>query len=694
MNRRLAGVGARSVAAAAVLACATFAAADDGMWTFDNPPIEPVRQRYGVHLTPQLLAHLQRSAVHFGASASFVSPQGLMLTNHHVALSCIEQLSSAERDLVGQGFLARSAAQELRCPGGNAQVLQAIEDVTERVRGAIAAGTNDEQRNQLRKAAIAELERGCSDSKAGRRCEVVKLYSGSLFHLYKYKEWDDVRLVFAPEFQAAFYGGDPDNFVYPRHALDFALMRVYENGRPLATPDHLAMASRPVAEGDPVFVIGHPGRTDRLQTMAQLELNRDVLLPLRLASAQKQQALLLAYSRRSPEAARQAVDRLFGTENWLKAMRGEFAALKDPVLMGTKQADEKAFCEAYAGRGMKDDPWAGVQAATVRHASRAKELWAVDYGHKTLLAQAGRLVELAHERRLPEAKRLADYHDAALPELERKIQANVPLYKPLEIARLAGQFEEAQALLGAGHPFVQAVLAGRTPQAAAEDWVRDSRLDEVATRTALMAGGLPAVEASTDPLIRLARAVYPMRRELQRFKEEQVDTPIQLAADSLGQARFALYGRQQPPDATASLRLSFGKVAGYESHGVATPWKTTFGGLLARSDGFDGKAPFDLPAAVAKARPRVDGRVPLNFVTTADIIGGNSGSPVVNARGEWVGLMFDSNLEALGGRFVYTDAQARSIAVHAEAIVYALEHLYGAPRLARELRGKRAAAGA
>jgi hypothetical protein len=387
------------------------------------------------------------------------------------------------------------------------------------------------------------------------------------------------------------------------------------------------------------------------------------------------------------------VDRLFGTENWLKAMRGEFAALNDPAFMRTKQVDEKSFREAYAGRGAKDDPWAEVQAATTRQAARAKELWAVDYGYKTLLAQAGRLVELAYERQLPEAQRLADYRDAALPEAERKVKANVPMYKPLEVARLTGQFAEAQALLGDGHPFVQAVLAGRSPQAAAEAWVRESRLDDVAVRTALLAGGVPAIEASADPLIRLAHTVYPIRRELQRFKEEQVDTPVQQAADRLGQARFAIHGRQLPPDATASLRLSFGKVAGYESHGFATPWKTTFGGLLARADGFDGKAPFNLAPGVAKARPQLDGRVPLNFVTTADIIGGNSGSPAVNAKGEWVGLMFDSNLEALGGRFVYTEAQARSIAVHAEAIVYALEHIYEAPRLARELRGKAAPAG-
>jgi Peptidase S46 len=687
MNRRHVAAAVRSVAAAALSTTVLSAAADGGMWTFDNPPVQQVSQRYGVSLTPELMKRLQQSAVRYVASASFVSPHGLMLTNHHVALSCIEQLSTSGRDLVAHGHLARSAAQELRCPGGTARVLQSTEDVTSVVREALAGGATDAQRNALRKSAVAAIEARCTDARAGSRCEVVPLYSGSLFHLYRFKEWNDVRLVFAPEFQAAFYGGDSDNFVYPRFALDFALLRVYEDGKPLETPQHLAMASRPVAEGEPVFVIGHPGRTDRLQTLAQLQGNRDVLLPIKLASAQAQQALLHAYSARSPEAARQAVDRLFGTENWLKSMRGELAALNEPALMAAKQADEARFRGAYAKLGRSDDPWAEVQAATERHTERAKELWAVDCGHKTLLSRAGQLVELAYERQLPESERLNAYREAALPELERALKADVPSYKELEIARLAGLIREAQGLLGEQHAFVKLLLAGESVDAAAERWVRGSHVDDAAVRAALVAGGVKAIEASDDPLIRLAREVYPLRRELARYREVEVDTPIEQAAERLGQARFAIYGRELPPDATATLRLAYGKVAAYESHGAVTPWKTTFGGLLARADAFDGKPPFELAPAIAKARPRLDPRMPLNFVTTADIIGGNSGSPAVNQRGEWVGLMFDSNLEALGGRFVYTDDRARSIAVHAQAIVHVLERAYGATSLARELRG-------
>ncbi|HEX3140794.1 MAG TPA: S46 family peptidase [Rhizobacter sp.] len=661
--------------------------ADEGMWTFDNPPTALVQQRYGMAPTPAWLSLVQRSAVNYGgASASFVSGKGLLLTNHHVAMSCIDQLSSATRDLAGLGFVARKPAQELRCPGGVARVLLSSSDVTDPVLTAMAAGADDVQRNALRKSAIAQIETQCANA-PGLRCEVVPLYSGSLFHLYRFREWDDVRLVFAPEYQAGFFGGDPDNFVYPRFALDFALLRVYDQGKPLATPEHLSLAGQALADGDLVFVAGHPGRTDRLQTLAQLKTTRDAQLPLQIDSALAQQAMLQAYGKRSPEAARQALDALFGTENWLKSIRGEYAALKDPALMSRKEADEARFRAAYRERGLKGDPWADVEAVTARQAARAKELWAVGYGYDTLFAQAGALVELAYERARPEDQRLVAYREAALPALQRRLKADRPFYKDLEIARLAQVLGEAQQLLGDTHPFVKTTLAGDAPEAAAQRWLGSSRLGEAAVRSALLDGGVKAIEASDDPLVRLAREVYPLKRELARFREEQIDTPLQRAAEQLGQARFTLYGRELPPDATGTLRLAYGKVAGYESKGSATPWKTTFGGLLARADSFDGKPPFDLAPRLAQARPRLDPRVPLNFVTTADITGGNSGSPVLNSRGEWVGLMFDTNLEALGGRFVYTDAQARSLAVHAQAIVHALERVYDAGPLAAELRG-------
>ncbi|GAB3267353.1 S46 family peptidase [Chitinimonas naiadis] len=674
-------------ACALVFSCLLpLAHADEGMWTFDNPPAEPLSKRYGFELTPAWLGRVQQSAVNLGASASFVSAEGLLLTNHHVALGCLEKLSSPGHDLIRDGYVARHRLEELRCPGSNARILVSSEDVTERVSKASTSSKGGDAVTASRKAVIARLEADCKQQ-SGLSCEVIPLYKGSLYHLYRYKEWDDVRLVFAPEYQAAFFGGDADNFVYPRYALDFALMRVYENGRPVQPAHYLKLARKPVAEGDLIFVAGHPGATDRLLTMAQLRTVRDVTLPIKLASLKRQQALLQAYAKRSPEAARQALDKLFGVENGLKSSLGQQTFLLDADQMTRKEAEEARFRAAYQQQGLAGDPWADAEAASRREAARGKELWALGYGYRTLFDYAGSLVEQAYERQLPESERLSTYRSAGLPEIERRLRAKVPFYKDLQVAIQAGYFLEAEQLLGKQHAFVRTVLGDETPESAAERAIRTSKLDDVNERVRLLGGGIAAIEASDDPLIQLARKVYPLRRELIRYQETQIDTPSKQAAEKLGQARFTMSGRALPPDATATLRLSYGTVAGYQSGGIATPWKTTFGGLLARSDSFDGKPPFQLASKIAVARSKLDPRLPLNFVTTADIIGGNSGSPVLNKDGDWVGLIFDGNLEGLAGRFAYSDATARSTAVDARAILHALERIYGVPELAKELRG-------
>lgn len=684
----LATVAALASAAAALLLSGAAAVAGEGMWPFDAPPLAQVQERLGVTLAPEWLEQLQQAAVHLGASAAFVSRQGLLLTNHHVAMDCLQQLSTPQRDLVGPGYLARNERGELRCPGATARVLVSSDDVSAVVAAALAGESGEAQINTRRKATLAEIERSCRQASA-LHCEVVSLYQGALYHLYRYREWTDLRLVFAPEYQAGAYGGDPDNFVYPRFALDFALLRVYdEQGKPVQPRHALRLARQPVAEGDPVFLAGHPGRSDRLHTLAQLRTLRDTLMPLRLASARTQRADLLRYSARSPEAARQALDRLADTENWLKAMEGEAAALQDAALFARKSEAETALRAAYLQRGLSGDPWAEVEAASAGQAGRAKELWAVGYGHRTLFDVAGKLVELAHERGLPDADRLEEYRDSRLATLERQLAAPRPGYPAFEAMVLASLLQEARTLLGGQHPYVQAALGDAPPEAAAQRLIDGSRLADPAERQALLSGGVAAVQASTDPLIVLARKVYPLRRELARWREEQVDTRIRSALDRIGQARFLIHGRSVAPDATGTLRLSYGRALGYSSHGIATPWKTTFGGLLARADSFDHHAPFDLSARTRQARDRLDPRQPLNFVATVDGIGGNSGSPVVNARGEWVGVFFDNNLEGLGGRFAYTDQSARGVIVHAGAIVHALEKIYDAPALARELQGR------
>ena len=669
----------------AAIGASAGALADEGMWTFDHAPVDQIQSRYGVALTPAMLEHLQQSAVKFGASGSFVSERGLMLTNHHVALDCIEQLSTPTRDLVRTGFVAKHETDELKCPGATARVLVATEDVSATISAATATAANDGERNAARKAAIARLESECN-TQASHRCEVVSLYGGAVHRLYRYQEWSDVRLVFAPEAQAANYGGDPDNFVYPRYALDFALLRVYADGKPVHPAHRLTMARKAVSEGDPIFVIGHPGHTERLWTMAQFDLEREVLKPIKLASARSQQAMMHAYSARSPEAARQAYDTLFGTENWLKSMQGQEAAMNDAALVAARRADEERLRALCRARGCDESPWKTIETATAHNAARARELWAVSYGYRTLFDAAGKLVEITQERRLPEAERLAAYREAALPALEMRLRSDTPYYKDFEIARLAEWLTQAQTLLGPDHPFVRATLAGATPAEAAQRLIRGTKLDDAHVRAALLDGGAAAVAASDDPLLRVAAAVYPLRRALAREQEEQIDTPIERAADQIARTRFELLGTSVAPDATGTLRLSYGKVAGYTAHGIATPYKTTLGGWFARADGFDNRPPFDLPPRVAQARKRIDDRVPLVFATTADIIGGNSGSPVVDRNGEWVGVIFDSNLEGLGASYAYSETVARAIAVDVRAILHALDQIYDAPNLAAELR--------
>ncbi len=664
--------------------------ADEGMWTFDNPPTAQVRQRYGLTLTPEWLAHLQRASVHFGGgSGSFVSPNGLVLTNHHVARGCIERLSTAERDLDGQGFYARTYAEELRCPGTVLKVLMSSEDVTAKITAAAKDAADDAARAAARTAASAAVESAC-ERDTGLRCQTVALYGGAVVHLYRYKEWDDVRLVFAPPEQAANFGGDDDNFTFPRFAFDYAFARVYENGKPAASTGVLKLASQPLKEGDPVFVTGHPGSTDRLRPAVELQYERDVTVPQRLALARASQTLLKTYGKRSAEAFRQAQGPLAGTENWLKAMTGEYLALKTPDVLARKAADEQALRQAWARLGTGgEDPWKLAEKAVESRRQRQAELTYMNLGWGGLLGSAGGLVELAQERERPLADRLPGFGDAALPQIERRLRSRFPVYPELVIEQMTLQFTTAQSNLGAGHPFVKAVLGNDTPRAAAERLVRGTKLADPAVREALITGKLAAIQASTDPMIVLARTVSPMLRELSQYQRVNIGVPLQRAAEQIAAIRFQVLGTSVPPDATGTLRLSYGKVAGYRTESTTNPWKTTFGGLYARADAFDNAMPFTLSPPLVAARDKVDARWPLNHVSTNDIIGGNSGSPLVNAQGELVGLIFDGNIESLAGRYIYREEADRAVSVDAMAIVRSLETVFGAPALAAEVRGQR-----
>ncbi|MEP6941759.1 MAG: S46 family peptidase [Betaproteobacteria bacterium] len=674
-------------ALAAALATLAPAHAEEGVWTFDNPPVKALQSKYGFTPSAEWLDALRLSSVRLGGgSGSFVSASGLVLTNHHVARDCLQALSTATDNIVANGFYARTRAEERLCPGMELRRLESMEDVSDKIRAAVKS-TTDTQANAERNAAMAALEDRCRES-TGLRCEMVTLYRGAAYHLYRYKIWNDVRLVFAPDSRAAEFGGDTDNFVYPRFDLDFAVLRVYENGAPLKPAHFLKWAKKGLENGELVFAAGHPGSTDRLLTLTQVVYDRDVRYPMMLATANRQLKVLQDYAAASPESARRASHNILGTENWLKAMTGEYKALRDPALMSAKTTDEAQLRESFVAAAGQPDPWAIVEVATVKQSRDTKARWEVGYGFGTMFRAAGQIVELANETALPDADRMSEYRASKIPRIVHRLSADEPYYKDLEIARLAGRWQEAAEVLGKDDPFVVRVLGNKTPLEAARQAVDGSQLDQVAVRRKLIEGGKAAVMASTDPLIVLARDVYPMHRRLEKTYEVEVETPTLRAGDALATIRLKSYASDAYPDATFTLRLSFGKVSGYNADGVLMPFQTNFAGLYARSFAFDGQPPFDLSKRWLEKQRDVDLATPLNFVATLDIHGGNSGSPVVGRNGELVGLIFDGNLEALGARYAYTQQKARAIAVDTRAIVQALTKVYGAAPLAAELTGQ------
>jgi peptidase S46-like protein len=674
------------------LALAAPVRADEGMWTFDHPPTKLLQERYGFTPTPEWLDKMRRAAVRFmdGGSGSFVSPDGLMLTNHHVGLACIQNLSSAEKDYVTNGFLAAGRAQEPACPGYEVNVLLAIEDATARVLGGVRPGMSDKEAGDARKAAAAAVENECA-ARTGMRCDLVTLYQGSEYALYTYKKYTDVRLVFAPEQQAAYFGGDFDNFTYPRFNLDAALFRAYEGGRPARSPGWLRWSTKGVKEGDLVFVAGNPGSTSRHETVAQLEAERDKLLPEYLGYLQRRLKVVREFVARSPENQRRAAPTLLGLENSLKALTGRLEALRDEKAMARKREQEGELRRRIAadpklarevGRAFED-----IEAAQARHDARLADYRYGSFGWSKLLATAGQIVRHAEETRKPNEQRLDEYIDAVLPSLENRLFSPAPIHKDLETITLTDQLEGARQALGADNPYVKAVLGGRTPEEVAREAVEGTRLDQVDARRALVKGGPAAVQASTDPMIVLARRIDPLARELRRFDDDQVQAVIRRAGERIGRARFALEGRTVAPDATFTLRLSFGTVKGYPAEGTVLPPFTTFAGLYDRAAGFSGRPPWNLAPRFEKARGELELTTPFNFVSTADIIGGNSGSPTIDRDGELVGLVFDGNIYSLALDYFYTDERARAISVDARGILESVDEVYGAEDLVRELVG-------
>ena len=682
---------------------AAAAIADEGMWLFNAPPLKLLKEKYNFEPSLQWLEHLQKASVRFnsGGSGSFVSATGLCITNHHVGADALQKASSEQHNYLKDGFYAKTNAEEIKCADLELNVLISTEDVTARVNGAVKPGINPDQASAARRNAIAAIEKE-SKEKTGLRSDVITLYQGGTYHLYRYKRYDDVRIVFAPEQQMAFYGGDPDNFEYPRFDLDICIFRVYENGQPAKIENYLKWNSRGPSDGELTFVSGSPGKTDRQLTLDELADTRDRFLPYLLRMFNRREALLIAYGERSFENARRARDDLFGDQNNRKRYDGYLAALLDPEIWSSLQAREQKLRGAI-GRDPKlkstaaaYDRIKNAQAELVKVAPRygyLEQERPITVGYRGPRAFYGNLFKYARlllrsveERAKPNGERIPAFRDSARESLELELFSTEPIYDDYEILRLTDSLTDFASQFGASDPLVQKVLAGKSPHGRAVELVSGTKLKDVAVRKDLYGKNAAALQAAHDPMIDLARLVDGPARNARKIYDAQEETKKQ-AYSEIAKARFAIEGTSSYPDATFTLRLSYGTVRGYEQDGKQIPAFTDFAGLYQRSAEHENKLPFDLPQRWIDKKANLNLSTKFNFVSDADIIGGNSGSPVVNKAGEFVGIIFDGNIQSLVLDCIFTDKQARAVSIDSAAISEALRKVYDAGDLPNELEG-------
>ncbi len=675
---------------------APLALADEGMWLYNAFPKDRVQKEYGFLPTQEWLDHLRFSSVRFnnGGSGSFVSADGLAFTNHHVGADCIEKLSTAGVDYLKTGFYAKTQAEEGKCPDLELNVLVSIDDVTAKVKAAAPTTMSTADAGRAQRSAMSAIEKDCATS-TGLRCDVVTLYSGEVYNLYKYKKYTDVRLVFAPEFDAAFFGGDPDNFTFPRYDLDITFFRVYENDKPVHLDNYLQWSKVGVKDGDLIFVSGNPGGTDRLKTVAELQFLKNVDYPSRLATYKRRIDMLQTFSAQSAENARIAQEDIFGLQNSQKAINGEYGGLQDMAVMSrmstAEQEREKAYMDKHPG---EPNPWEQISNAMKINREIYDLLSYIERrrGFNSDLAGYARiLVRAAEEKSRPNGDRLREYRDSNLPSLEQQLFSAAPIYKNLETGTLTLSLAMMQEALGPEDAAVKIALSGKSPEAAAKTLIGGTKLDDVTVRKQLYAGGKAALDASADPLIVLMRNVDPEARAVRKRFDDEVDAVVRRDGATIARARFAQTGFTQPPDATFTLRLSYGTVKGYEENGKKIPYYTTFSGAFQHAEEHGNKFPYNLAASWPKMKSKLNLETPLNYVSTADIIGGNSGSPTVNQAGEVVGIIFDGNIQSLVLDFYYEDRQSRAVSVDSRGIIEALRNIYGADALVNELTGTKAA---
>jgi V8-like Glu-specific endopeptidase len=680
------------VVSLALLLLLSFSAlADEGMWTLDNFPSRTVQDKYGARITEDWLQQVQLSTARLdgGCTGSFVSPDGLVLTNNHCTWGCIRNLSSAEHNLSEEGFLADNREDEQVCPGMRISVLKEMEEITDKVERA-TAGKSETEANDARKAVLSRLEKSCEDdSKSGLSCESVTLYHGGQYFLYKYKRFEDVRLAFAPELPIAAFGGDPDNFNFPRWCLDMSLLRVYEDGKPAAMSHYLPWRRSGPEPGEVVFISGHPGSTQRLLTVAELEFRRSSTLPQRLLISSELRGRLMEWGKTGDEPARIVQQRILLIENGIKVRRNQMFSLMDDTQMARKRAAESELRRAVETdevmRREYGSAWDDIERALAAYRTFADQYRFVEGGigyRGQLLGMAQTLLRVADERLKPNEKRLREFRETALPRVEQRTLADVPIDDGYEKLTLAFFLDKMREWLGPDDPVVQQILGRESPDMVAERLVSGTRLADVEVRTQLWEGGADAVAASDDAMIVFVRDIDAKARALRKRYKDEVEAVIDAASEKLARARFAISGTDVYPDATFTLRVTYGSVTGWEDKGAEVPPFTRVHRLYERATGED---PFRLPESWVDGRKKLGGRTPFNLVATTDIVGGNSGSPVIDQQGRLVGLAFDGNIHSIAGSYWFDISKNRTVAVHPAVMLGAMENIYGARNLVKEL---------
>jgi len=689
-----------SIAAGLLLAALILAlpvVAEEGMWTFDNPPVEAIKERYGFEITPAWLDHVRWASVRFndGGSGSFVSGTGLVLTNHHVAVGQLQKMSTREKDYVTDGFYAPTTGQEIPCADLELNVLADLAPVTDRVMAAVREGMSEAEALRARNAEMA-LIRQESVEETGLRSDVVALYQGGEYWLYRYRKYTDVRLVMAPEKQAAFFGGDHDNFTYPRYNLDFAFFRVYEDGKPLAPTSWFDLSPTGPQENELVFIAGNPGRTSRLMTMPQLTYLRDFGYPRRLRQIDRTLQMLEGYRARGTEEDRRGNVLYFSYSNARKAYGGMLGALESQKLMAWKGEAEwnlrRAVMDKPELNAAYGDAWDRVARVYDEH---GEQLHRVALRRSVAGRGAGRLMRIAldivnyvHEIGLLDGDRLDGFHESELEEKRFYLYSPAPIYPDLEALLLAETLTQAVEELGLDAPLSKMITGLGQLGPAAEKLVANTGLVDVEKRRAMIEGGQEAVAASDDPLIALARQLAPLLRDDVEWRRREVESVLTPAGERIARARFAVQGKNAYPDATFTLRLSYGQARGYPMNGTIAPFKTTLYGMFNRAHAFGNKGEFTLPQRFWDREKDLDLSTPVNFVSSLDTIGGNSGSPVINAKLEQVGINFDRNIEGLSNAFLNDPVHNRNVSVSSAMIITALRDLYDAGMLADELAGR------